>query len=155
MSKDSGFGYRLPSLVQNSHHEPNMLACSEEGDVWRWQMFRCWQWLPAAQFTGRFIYHFGRIPLERYRLGETWSPAWMLLQCFYTNWPKVRLNAPSQAREFGLPSLSSYLLWRQMTGPTIHFPFIPDSQLCFMSPSCPHIGTGIGIDCAAPRSLTL
>lgn len=66
-------------------------------------MFRCWQWvaawLPAPQFTWRFIYHFGRSPSERPRSGETWSPAWVLLQCFYTNCPKLGLNAPSQAGE--------------------------------------------------------
>lgn len=42
-----------------------------------------------------------------------------------------------------------------MTGPTIHFLFIPALQLGLGSPSRPHVVTGIGIDYAAPRDLTL
>ncbi len=66
-----------------AQHWLNGQVCSEKGDMWRWQMARCWQWvagrLPVSQFTWRFIKHFGQAPLERPRSGVTWSPAWGIL----------------------------------------------------------------------------
>lgn len=52
-----------------AQHWLNIQVCSERGDMWQWQMARCWQWvarrLPVSWFTWRFIKHFGQAPLEK------------------------------------------------------------------------------------------
>lgn len=83
----SEFGYWKSVGLCNqptwAQHWLNIQVCSEKGDMWRWQMARCWQWvagrLPVSQFTWRFIKHFGQAPLERPCCGVTWYLAWGIL----------------------------------------------------------------------------